>query len=133
MKRFVVSAFLLLSWVCLAVAQNLESRVVFTMAPGEDIYSGEDFVAMYGGQDKYCCVLHNTDKHTFTLIWNGTRIVTAPFVSVCYYDLDDFDSCVYKWAETDDKGVYRWFIKTCKGVFGPYDDIVTFRTSIRSI
>lgn len=122
MKRLLVPALLLLG-ISLA-AQNIESRVVFTMAPGEEIYTGEDFVAMYAEKDKYCCILRNAATAQFTLIWNGNRIVTAPFVSVCYYDLDDFDNCVYKWAENVSTGVYRWYIKTCEGVFGPYDDIL---------
>lgn len=122
MKRFIIPALLLLG-VSLS-AQNIDSRVIFTLGQDEELFCAEENIFLSTRKDRYCCVVRNTETGQLSMIWNGNRMVTADTVRVCYLDLYDFDNCVYSWGDREEDGSYRWTIKTCDGVFGPYDDIL---------
>lgn len=107
---------------CVSAHAQLEHKVVFTMAPDEELYMGEYASARIMGREKYCCVVQNINTGDLTFIWNGQRIVTAPLVEVCCFDLEDLNGCVYIWQEPGIP-VEQWYIRTSQGLFGPYDDI----------
>lgn len=114
----VISALL----VCAYSYAQLEHKVVFTLAPDEELYMGEYASARIMGQDRYCCMVQNINTGDMTFIWNGQRIVTAPFVEVCCFDLEDLSNCVYMWQEPGTP-MEKWYIRTSFGLFGPYDMI----------
>lgn len=116
MRRFllVISALFVSA---LSYAQ-LEQKVLFTLAPDEELHEGEFASARFLGQEKYCCVVRNINSGELTFIWNGQRVVSAPELQVCCFDLENLNNCVYMWQESG-----NWYIRTSFGLFGPYESI----------
>jgi len=122
MKRLLPAVLAVFLGMASAAAQDLEEKVLFTLAPDEQLYMGEFAYSRIAGADKYCCVVQNMGSGELSFIWNGQRIITAPFLEVCCFDLENLNNCVYIWSEPETSGE-KWFIRNSYGLYGPYETL----------
>ena len=86
MRISIITLLSFSSFFLLGQAPNPKRSVLFTMLPGERIYSNEYFLAQSSSAKGFSCVLIDQTKHNITFVFNGVRIKSMSLEGVDYSD-----------------------------------------------
>lgn len=111
----------------ISYAQELSRKVIYTLQPGEEIYSNEYMISIDYSQEKNCALIYNRENKIMKILFNGKIVGVLNNFNAFNYELWDlnliysFENNFYSYCFEKDDGKY---VNVNGKILGPYEDVV---------